>query len=272
MNTTMARAAAAAGGIAIAAAFAVSCSATKEATKDLASSASSVGSSAASAAGSAASSAASAAGTAASSAASAAGSAASSAGSAASSVVSSVMNGTPTTLNVPGLGDISLDGPTAAAYEKAGGATALGAPTAVAEAVGDGSVLAFANGTIFTSPAGSYMVQGEILTRYMDEQGGPSGALGWPTADETETGGGSKVANGGWISEFQNGTITWTNNGGMEFAAPTGQVAAGVLPKVDELQRSANGVAPRQRLRVIHTVQVQEQAAYGIGRTLAVVQ
>ncbi len=236
MNTRMARAAAGVGGLAIAAAFAVSCSATKDATKDALSSASSIGSSAASAAGSAASSAASAAssaassiGSAASSAASGAGSAASSAASGASSAVSSgasaassaassVINGTPTTLNAPGIGEVSLDGPTAAAYARLGGATALGAPTGKAEKVGDGTVTPFANGTIFTSPAGSYLVQGEILKRYMDEQGGPSGALGWPTADEAETGGGSKVANGGWISEFQNGTITWLNDGKGSFS------------------------------------------------------
>ena len=228
MNSTMARAAAAAGGLAIAAAFAVSCSATKEAAKDAASSASSIGSSAASAAGSAASSAASAAGSAASSAASVAGSAASSgasvAGSAvssgasvASSVVSSVLNGAPTTMNVPGVGDVSMDGPTAAAYARLGGATALGAPTAMPQKVGDGVVQAFEKGTIFTSPAGSYMVQGEILKNYMGAQGGPAGALGWPTADETETGGGYKVANGGWISEFQHGTITWLNDGKGNF-------------------------------------------------------
>jgi uncharacterized protein with LGFP repeats len=196
MNTTMARAAAAAGGLAIAAAFAVSCSATKDATKDLASSASSAGSSAASAVGSA----------------------ASSSGSAASSVVSSVLNGTPTTLNVPGLGNVSLDGPTAAAYEKAGGATALGAPTAVAEVVGDGTVLAFANGTIFSSPStGAHVVQGEILNVYT-AQGGPGGALGFPISDEAQTGGGYKVSGGGWITEFQNGTIAWTNSGGGTFA------------------------------------------------------
>ena len=230
MNTNMARAAAAAGSLAIAAAFAVSCSQATEATKDAVSSASSMGSSAASAAGSAASSAgsaassaASAAGTAASSAASAAGSAATSAGSAASSVVSSVLNGAPTTLNVPGLGDISLDGPTAAAYEKAGGAAALGAPTAVLEEVGDGTVLEFANGTIFSSPStGAYLVQGEILNAYID-QGGPAGPLGFPTADEAPTGGGYKVNGGGWISEFQNGTITWTNNGAGTFAGTVTQ-------------------------------------------------
>ncbi|WP_396894590.1 LGFP repeat-containing protein [Mycolicibacterium sp.] len=128
------------------------------------------------------------------------------------------MDGTPTTMNVPGVGEVSLDGPTAAAYTRLGGATALGAPTGMTEKVGDGSMTAFENGTIFTSPAGSYMVQGEILNRYLNEQGGPAGALGWPTADETETGGGSKVSGGGWISEFQNGTIAWLNDGKGSFS------------------------------------------------------
>ena len=194
MNTRMARAAAAAGGLAIAAAFAVSCSATKEAAKDAASSASSAVSSGASAASSVASSGAS----------------------AASSAVSSVVNGTPTTMSVPGVGDVSLDGPTAAAYTRLGGATALGAPTGMSEKVGDGSMTPFANGTIYSSPAGSYVVQGEIARVYA-EQGGPTGALGWPTADETKTGDGPKMSGGGWISEFQNGTITWTNDGKGSF-------------------------------------------------------
>ena len=228
MNTTWSRAAAAASGIAIAAAVVVGCSQTKDAAKDIASSASSAGSSAASAAGSAASSAASAAGTAASSAASAAGtaassaasaagSAASSAGSAASSVVSSVLNGAPTTMNVPGVGEVSMDGPTAEAYQKMGGEAVLGAPTAMAQTVGDGSMLAFTNGTIFTSPStGAHLVQGEILKVYTAE-GGPAGKLGFPTSDEAQTGGGAKVTGGGWISEFQNGTITWLNNGGGAF-------------------------------------------------------
>jgi uncharacterized protein with LGFP repeats len=218
MNTTMARAAAGVGGLAIAAAFAVSCSSAKDATKDAMSSASSIGSSVASAAGSAASSAANAARSAASSAGSAASSAVSSGASAASTAVSSVVNGTPTTLNAPGVGEVSLDGPTAAAYARLGGATDLGAPTGMSEKVGDGTVTPFKNGTIFSSPAGSYLVQGEILKRYMDEQGGPTGGLGWPTADETETGGGHTTAGGGWISEFQNGTITWLNDGNGTFA------------------------------------------------------
>jgi uncharacterized protein with LGFP repeats len=122
-----------------------------------------------------------------------------------------------TSINVPGLGDVSLDGPTADAYTRLGGATALGAPTGMAETVGDGSVTPFANGTIYTSPAGSYLVQGKILEAYTQE-GGPTGALGWPTADESTTGGGAKVASGGWISEFQNGSIAWLNDGKGNFS------------------------------------------------------
>jgi len=211
MNTRMARAAAAAGGLAIAAAFAVSCSQAQEATKDIASSASS----AAGAAGSAASSAAGAAGSAASSAASAAGSAASSVGSAASSAVSSVVEGA-TTMNVPGVGDVSLDADTAAAYARLGGEGTLGVPTGMAEKVGDGTVTPFTNGTIYSSPAGTHVVQGEILRVYT-EQGGPAGALGWPTTEEATTGGGPRTANGGWVTEFQNGSITWTNDGAGGF-------------------------------------------------------
>lgn len=228
MKTTLARTAAAAGGLAIAAAFAVSCSQATDATKDALSSASSAGSSAASAAGSAASSAASAAGSAASSAASAASSAASSGASAAgsavssgasvaSSAVSSVLNGAPTTMNVPGLGEVSMDGPMAEAYSRFGGETALGAPTAMPEKVGDGTVQAFTNGTIYSSPeSGAHLVQGEILRVYTAD-GGPAGALGWPTADETQIGGGPEAANGGWITEFQNGTISWLNDGDGNF-------------------------------------------------------
>ena len=143
-------------------------------------------------------------------------SAASSGASVASSAVSSVLNGVPTTMNVPGLGEVSLDGPTAEAYTKFGGETALGVPTAQPEKVGDGTVAAFTNGTIFSSPAGAHVVQGEILRVY-NEQGGPAGVLGWPTADETRTGGGPSVVEGGWIAEFQNGMIPWTNQGSGSF-------------------------------------------------------
>lgn len=110
-----------------------------------------------------------------------------------------------------------LDGPTAEAYQRAGGETTLGMPTAQPEQVGDGTVAAFANGTIFSSPeTGAHLVQGEILRVY-NEQGGPGGAMGWPTAGETQTGGGPDVTGGGWITEFQNGTITWINDGDGNF-------------------------------------------------------
>jgi len=217
MNTTLTRAAATAGGLAIAAAFAVSCSQAAETTKDIASSASVMGSSAASAASSAVSSGASAASSAATSAASAAESAASSGASAASSAVSSVISGAPTTMSAPGVGEVTLDGPTAAAYQKFGGESALGMPTAKPEKVGEGTVATFANGTIFSGPAtGAHVVQGEILRVY-NEQDGPTGLLGWPAADETETGGGPSVVEGGWIAEFENGMITWTNQGSGSF-------------------------------------------------------
>ena len=54
--------------------------------------------------------------------------------------------------------------------------------------------------------------------------------------------------------------------------AATRDVHAQVLPEVDELQRRADGVALRQRLCIVHTVEVQQQAAYGVGRAPAIVQ
>lgn len=154
---------------------------------------------------------------AASSAISAGGSAASSAASSASSAVSSVVAGAPSTVNVPGVGDVTLEPPVAEAYTKAGGEAKLGLPTGQPEKVGDGTVQAFAKGTIFSSPStGAHLVQGEILKVYT-EQGGAGGTLGFPTADEAETAGGPDVAKGGWISEFQKGTITWLNQGDGTF-------------------------------------------------------
>ena len=203
---------------ALSAALVTGCATATEKGKEIASSASSIGSSAASAAGSAASSAAS-----------AAESAASTAGSIASSAVSSVLDGKPAldgkpmTIDAPGIGAVTLDGPAAVVYEKAGGAATLGAPTAAPQKVtgadgggeggGEGTVYAFTAGSIFESPEhGPKLLRGEILRIY-NANGGPGGALGWPVADETETGGGPGVANGGWIGEFENGTISWLNDG-----------------------------------------------------------
>ena len=121
-------------------------------------------------------------------------------------------------MNVPGVGEVSMDGAMAGAYQKFGGEAALGMPTGQPENVGDGTVQAFTNGTIFSSPeSGAHLVQGEILRVYTAD-GGPGGPLGWPTADEAQTGGGPDVAAGGWITEFQNGTISWLNDGNGVFS------------------------------------------------------
>lgn len=138
--------------------------------------------------------------------------------SAASSAMSSRAGaGMPTTLNVPGMGEVMLDVPTAEAYQKAGGAAKLGNPTGQPQAVADGTAQAFVNGTIYSSPdTGAHLVQGEILKVYA-AHGGPGSALGFPTVDEKETGGGPDAAHGGWISEFQHGTITWRNQGDGTF-------------------------------------------------------
>lgn len=90
-------------------------------------------------------------------------------------------------------------------YEELGGTSGyLGAPTGETQAVGEGQRQDFDGGTIFVDPEGNaHVVQGKILERY-DEQGGPESDLGWPTADE-------KPQEGGWISTFQNGNITFVN-------------------------------------------------------------
>ncbi|MBP3086548.1 LGFP repeat-containing protein [Mycolicibacterium fortuitum] len=138
--------------------------------------------------------------------------------SSASSAVSSAIEGAPSTMNAPGVGEVVLDAPIAEEYADAGGEAKLGPPTAQPQKVGDGTVQAFANGTIFSSPStGAHVVQGEILRVY-NANGGPAGKLGFPTGDEDETGGGPDVANGGWITEFQHGTISWLNRGDGTFA------------------------------------------------------
>lgn len=50
------------------------------------------------------------------------------------------------------------------------------------------------------------------------------------------------------------------------------QVLSQVLPKIDQLQRAADRIALHQRGGVPNPIEVQQQAANGVGRAAAVVQ
>lgn len=91
-------------------------------------------------------------------------------------------------------------------YLNAGGPTGfLGFPTSDEVASGKGRVNTFTGGNIFwSSGTGAHSVQGAILVEYR-AMGGPSGALGLPTSDETKTP--DKV---GRYNTFQIGSIYWT--------------------------------------------------------------
>ena len=78
----------------------------------------------------------------------------------------------------------------------------LGPAAGPAEDVEGGSITEFEKGALALTPAGRvFVIQGEILTAYLDS-GGPAGDLGFPTADEAST-------DGGWISTFEGGVITY---------------------------------------------------------------
>lgn len=78
----------------------------------------------------------------------------------------------------------------------------LGAPIGEAQEVAGGQMLEFEGGTIVQNADGqAFLVQGEILKEYV-ANGGPAGELGFPTTDETPQ-------DGGFISTFANGDITW---------------------------------------------------------------
>lgn len=106
---------------------------------------------------------------------------------------------------VPGPDDSEIDLPVAVVerWNHLGGVEGdLGAATGPAEDVGGGSIAHFERGALVLTPTGRvFVVQGEILTAYLDS-GGPAGELGFPTADEAST-------DGGWISTFDGGTITY---------------------------------------------------------------
>lgn len=86
-----------------------------------------------------------------------------------------------------------------------GGAGRLGYPTS--SFVGQGGSYgfqAFERGTVYTSPAGTHAVNAGSLGSFHAAQGGGGGALGYPTAGETSSG-------GTWRQTFERGTVTVTN-------------------------------------------------------------
>lgn len=109
-----------------------------------------------------------------------------------------------TTVNTPG-GEITIAGEIYQKYQEAGGENSpLGMPEAAEEQAPEGGKFQnFAGGTIYSSEeTGSHIVWGDIREAW-EENGGPTGPLGFPVADEEDTPEGKK-------SEFSGGTITWT--------------------------------------------------------------
>jgi len=117
----------------------------------------------------------------------------------------SVTMTTTSSVPVPGpdMLPVEIPAPVADRWRQLGGERgSLGHPTGPATPVAGGSVTDFEKGSIVLTPEGKpFVVQGEILTAYR-AAGGPAGELGFPTADEATT-------DGGWISTFQHGTITF---------------------------------------------------------------
>lgn len=91
----------------------------------------------------------------------------------------------------------------AAKYEELGGAEGyLGAPEGDPEVVDGKTMQRFAGGALVSNAEGeTFVVQGKILERYIEE-GGLTSELGAPTADE-------EPIEGGWKSTFENGEITY---------------------------------------------------------------
>jgi uncharacterized protein with LGFP repeats len=100
----------------------------------------------------------------------------------------------------------------ATAYAQSGGAAGpLGIPTGSSVAIGGASpgfVNAFVGGAIaWSQKTGAYLVVGEIRAFY-NVKGGVTGALGWPTANQT------CAADKSCTQPFQGGTIMWSPTGG----------------------------------------------------------
>lgn len=98
-------------------------------------------------------------------------------------------------------------GPLLDAYVDYGGPTSdAGYPTSDRAAVGDGRGTTFRteNAAVWeTSTTGAHVVPALILTQY-EQQGGPTGSLGYPTGDV------ERLAGGTLRQQFENGTLTAT--------------------------------------------------------------
>jgi uncharacterized protein with LGFP repeats len=92
----------------------------------------------------------------------------------------------------------------------------LGYPVANEQAIPGGAMSRFEHGRIYWSAAtNAHEVHGSILDRYLVE-GGPSGALGFPTTDQFAVAGGAR-------SDFQHGSIVWddaTGTAGVVMGPP----------------------------------------------------
>lgn len=100
-------------------------------------------------------------------------------------------------------------------YTKFGGETSpLGAPTGEAVDVKGGVEKDYANGAIFWSKeSGAQAMYGEIFKKYQ-ALGGPGGELGFPTADEADTGDGVGRFNDFTEKDGSSASIYWTPNVG----------------------------------------------------------
>ncbi|PWW22929.1 uncharacterized protein with LGFP repeats [Geodermatophilus normandii] len=97
-------------------------------------------------------------------------------------------------------------GPALERYRELGGpASLLGYPTRDTAAAGPGgSVTGFQGGDLAWSQAtGAHFVRGGILWSWQ-QAGGATGVLGYPTADE------QALPDGGYVSDFQGGSIYWS--------------------------------------------------------------
>ncbi|VXB13254.1 conserved exported hypothetical protein [Microbacterium sp. 8M] len=100
----------------------------------------------------------------------------------------------------------AVRGTTATTFANNGGYTGpLGYPVGVETKVSTGYVQAFEGGQTYVSPYALAVTRG-VLGREYAIRGGPTGALGWPLANETSDG-------LTWQQRFQNGTIVLYRDG-----------------------------------------------------------